>query len=348
MKTVKYVALALCMFGMLACKKSSSNNNNNNNGNPTDTTAPVVFAKGADISWVTQMESSGSKFYDSAGVQTDCFQLMKSLGVNSIRLRVWVNPTGGWNDSVDVLNKAVRAKNLGMRVMLDFHYSDSWADPGKQNKPAAWTSLSTTGLINEVYTHTYNVINYLKAGGVTPAWIQVGNEVSDGMLWNDGLASANMSNFAQMVSSGYAAAKAADTSIKVIVHLPNGYDNGLYRWMFDSLTYYAAKWDIVGMSLYPTTNNYAALDAQCLTNMNDMVSRYGKQVMICEVGMAADSASYCKAFLTDLISKVKSVNGNNGLGVFYWEPEAYNWQGYNLGAFDNTGKPTVALSAYAN
>ncbi len=116
------------------------------------------------------------------------------------------------------------------------------------------------------------------------------------MLWNDGLASTNMSNFAQMVSSGYAAIKAVDTATKVIVHLPNGYDNGLYRWMFDSLRYYGTKWDVIGMSLYPYTNNYTTLDSECLINMNDMVSRYGTQVMISEVGMSVDSPTYCKAF----------------------------------------------------
>ena len=344
MNCMKILCSCLLMFCVLSCKKKN-NGSQPTTSNPVDST---VFAKGADISWVTQMEGSGYKFYDSAGTQTDCFQLMKELGINAVRFRVWVNPSGGWNDSVDVMNKAVRANNIGLKVMLDFHYSDTWADPGTQTKPAAWTGLTTTGLINQVYTHTFNVLTYLKANGVSVAWVQVGNEVSDGMLWPDGLASDNMSNFAQMITSGYAAVKAVDTATKVIVHLPNGYDNGLYRWMFDSLSHYSAKWDIIGMSLYPYTTNYTTLDSECLVNMNDMVSRYGTQVMITEVGMSADSPTYCKAFLTDLMTKVKSVNGNNGLGLFYWEPESYNWQGYGLGAFDNTGKPTVAMSAFAN
>jgi arabinogalactan endo-1,4-beta-galactosidase len=119
--------------------------------------------------------------------------------------------------------------------------------------------------------------------------------------------------------------------------------------MFDGLKANGAKWDIIGMSLYPTITNYATLDAQCLTNMNDMVSRYGTPVMIVEVGIEEDQPTIAQAFLTDILQKTRSVPNKQGLGVFYWEPESYNsWQGYTLGAFDNTGKPTVALNAFAN
>jgi arabinogalactan endo-1,4-beta-galactosidase len=119
--------------------------------------------------------------------------------------------------------------------------------------------------------------------------------------------------------------------------------------MFDGLKTNGASWDIIGMSLYPTSANWQSNNASCLANMNDMVSRYNKPVMICEVGMPVTDAAVCQSFLADLISKTKSVTGNNGLGVLYWEPECYNnWQGYGLGAFDNTGKPTVAMSAFGN
>ena len=100
---------------------------------------PVVldFAKGADVSWLTQMEQEGCRFYTAQGQEMECMALLKSLGVNAIRLRVWVDPKDGWCGKEDVVAKARRAKALGMKVMIDFHYSDSWADPGKQNKPAA-------------------------------------------------------------------------------------------------------------------------------------------------------------------------------------------------------------------
>lgn len=119
--------------------------------------------------------------------------------------------------------------------------------------------------------------------------------------------------------------------------------------MFDGLKSNGAKWDVIGMSLYPTTSNWATLNQQMLANMNDMAARYGKEVMICEVGMDATAASAAKAFLTDIINKTRSVSGGKGLGVFYWEPEAYgSWYEYTKGAFDSSGKPTVALEAFLN
>jgi len=307
----------------------------------------TLFAKGADISWVTQMEASGKKFYNSAGTETECMALLKSLGMNSIRLRVWVNPTDGWCNAQDVLAKAIRAKNLGMRIMIDFHYSDSWADPSKQTKPTAWTNLSFTYLKTAVATHTTDVLNLLKTNNITPEWVQVGNETGNGMLWEDGKAATNMANYAALNNAGYDAVKSAFPNAKVIVHVQNGNDNGLFRWLFDGLKNNGGKWDVIGLSLYTSTTNWSSLNTQCLTNMNDMVSRYGKEVMICEVGMSWDSPAISKNFLSDLITKTKSVTGNKGLGVFYWEPECYsNWNGYTLGAFDNNGKPTVALNAF--
>jgi arabinogalactan endo-1,4-beta-galactosidase len=333
------------LLGM-SCKKST--------GGPPEPEPPVpeppaaaTFAKGADVSWITQMEAEGKKFYNSAGVQTEGMQLLKNLGMNSIRLRVWVNPAGGWNNQADVVAKAVRARNLGLRVMIDFHYSDYWADPGKQNKPAAWTALDFAGLKTALAEHTRTVLTALKNSAVTPEWVAVGNETNDGMLWPDGKASANMNNFAQLVNAGYDASKEIFPSAKVIVHISNGYDNSLFRWMFDGLKANGAKYDVIGISLYPSPTDWSTLTTQCLANMNDMVTRYGKEVIVCEVGMSWDQATASKAFLTDIIAKVKSVPNNKGLGVLYWEPQAYNnWQGYTLGAFDNAGKPTIALDAF--
>ena len=318
----------------------------------TDTYKPPVvastFAKGADISWVTQMEASGYKFYDKNGNQQDLFVLMKSLGMTAIRLRAWVNPSDGWCNTTDLVKKAVRAKNAGLKVLVDFHYSDSWADPGKQTKPAAWTSLSTTNLITAMHDYTVGVMDTLKLNGITPDWVQVGNETSDGMLWEDGRASTNMPNFAAMVLAGYNAVKSVSSTTQVIVHLANGYDNSTFTWLFDGLKANGAKWDIIGMSLYPTIGNYTTLDQECLANINSMVTRYGTPVMIVEVGMEEDQAQTTRDFLTDIITKVNSVAGGNGLGVFYWEPEAYNWQSYGLGAFTTAGKPTIALDAFGN
>ncbi|MBL7701990.1 MAG: glycosyl hydrolase 53 family protein [Ferruginibacter sp.] len=332
--------LLVMLFGGFSCKDSTPVTP----GIPTPT---MFFAKGADVSWLTEMESTGIKFYSSTGTQTECMQLLKNLGMNSIRLRVWVNPAAGWNNTADVVAKAVRAKALGMKVMIDFHYSDTWADPGHQTKPAAWAAQDVATLQTSVHTHTLAVMNVLLSNGVTPDWVQVGNETNDGMLWPEGKASTNMANYAKFFIAGYNAVKTASPTSKVMVHVSNGYDNALFRWNLDGLKANGAVWDVIGMSLYPSTANWGTLNSQCLTNMNDMVARYGSEIMICEVGMSWDQAATCNSFITDLIAKVKSVNNNKGVGVFYWEPEAHNnWQGYTLGAFDNSGKPTLALNAF--
>jgi arabinogalactan endo-1,4-beta-galactosidase len=328
---------------MLACGK--------NKGGDVAPPPPIVnapvFAKGADISWVTQMEAAGNRFYTAAGAEKECTQLMQLLGMNTIRLRVWVNPAQNYNNAADVLVKALRAKNLGMRIMIDFHYSDTWADPGNQTKPAAWNTLDIAGLKTALATHTTSVLTLLKNNNITPEWIQIGNETNNGMLWPEGKASTNMGNFAQLINAGYDAAKAVFTTAKIIVHISNGNDNSLFRWMFDGLTANGAKYDVIGMSLYPTPLTWANMNAQCLANMNDMVARYNKEVMVVEVGLSWDRTIESGAFLSDIIAKTKLVQNNKGLGVLYWEPQAYNnWQGYSLGAFDNSGKPTAALNAF--
>lgn len=330
--------VVLLAFGLVSCKKDGVAGGG---VEPPVKDTPIV--RGADISWLTEMEAAGYKFYNAAGSSMDCMQLLKSLGLDAIRLRVWVNPAGGWNNNADVVAKAKRVKQLGLRLMLDFHYSDTWADPGHQTKPAAWAAYDMTTLAATVESYTKSVLDTLRSAGVVPSWVQVGNETDDGMLWPDGKASTHMANFAALVSAGYRAVKSINDSIKVIVHISNGYDNGLFRWMFDGLKANGASWDIIGMSLYPSVSDWSSKNTACLANMKDMMARYNKQVMICEVGLPADQALVCQSFLGDLISKVKLAGG---LGVFYWEPESYNWQGYGLGAFDNSGKPTAAMNAF--
>jgi len=341
MKTVFIFLFTAFVFA--ACKKKDSS------PEPNPPPGNQFFAKGGDVSWLTQMEAEGQKFYDNNGTEMDCMELLKSLGVNAIRLRAWVDPSasGGWCNTADLVTKAVRAKNLGMKILIDLHYSDWWADPGKQNKPAAWASQDFNTLKTSVYNYTAEVMNALKTSGIKPEWVQIGNETNDGMLWPDGKASTNMVNFAQLINTGYDAVKSVSDSSKVIVHISNGFDNNLFRWMFDGLKSNNAKWDVIGMSLYPSPANWSTLNDQCLANMNDMISRYNKEIMICEVGMSWDQPSASNAFLTDLVNKTKSLADNKGLGVFYWEPECnVNWNGYTLGAFDNSGRPTIALNAF--
>jgi len=344
MKQTKWFAILVLLFVISAgCKKTPKGDTFlYSQPDPIGT-----YAKGADVSWVSEMEASAKKFYNNAGVAEDLFKILKGKGINAIRLRVWVNPASGYCNTADVLTKARRARAANMRVMIDFHYSDSWADPGQQTKPAAWLGQDISALKTSVYKHTTEVLTTLRNANIIPEWVQVGNETNNGMLWEEGKASLNMKNFADLVLSGYNAVKAVNPDSKVVVHISNGYDNALFRWMFDGLKSNGAKWDVIGMSMYPTASNWSARNTQCLSNMNDMVSRYGSEVMICELGMPASEPVAAKAFISDLIAKNKSLPNNKGLGVFYWEPQSYaSWNGYGMAAFDDTGKPTVAMDAF--
>ena len=341
MKFHKYFFLLFVVISFSCGKKKS---------NPGLIIEPPIitsFAKGADISWVTQMESQGLKFYNKSGGQQDLFTILKGLGMNTIRLRAWVNPTDGWCNTADLLAKAIRANNAGFRILIDFHFSDSWADPGKQTKPLAWQNETVSQLATSIKDYTTSVLNTLKQNNIFPEWIQVGNETNNGMLWPEGKASDNMANFATFINAGYDAVKSVYPGTKVIVHISNGYDNVLFRWIFDALKNNGAKWDVIGMSLYPTAANWSQLNSQCLSNMSDMASRYNKEVMICEVGMPVIDSVECKNFITDLVNKTKSLPDNKGLGVLYWEPECYNnFSGYGKGAFWIDGRPTLALDGF--
>ncbi|SDH16207.1 arabinogalactan endo-1,4-beta-galactosidase [Chitinophaga filiformis] len=336
------IVAGILLMATIGCRKFDMPDNM-----PATNPILVNMVRGADVSWITEMEDAGLKFYDTTGKQTDGIQLMKDMNLNAIRLRVWVNPADKYNNIADVTAKAMRANSLGMKLMIDFHYSDSWADPGKQTTPAAWSGQDITTLQTSVYNHTHEVLSALKAKGITPGWVQVGNETNDGMLWPLGKASEHMDNFALLINAGYKAVKEIDSNIKVIVHLSNGYDNGLFRWMFDGLTKNNANFDIIGMSLYPATAEWQTPNQQCETNMKDMISRYNKAIMICEAGMPATAPVATNYFITDLFRRIHNLPDGKGLGIFYWEPQAYNkWQNYSLGAFDNSGKPTFAMDAF--
>lgn len=313
MKTFKLLSLVWWLsFSLLAC------GNSNDGIAPDPTPVPTVdFAKGADIGWVTEMEQKGLKFYNASGVETDCFKLMKELGMTAIRLRVWVEPEDGWNGRDDVVAKAKRAKAEGLDLMLDFHYSDSWADPGQQFKPKAWEGKSVADLKKALADHTKEVLNALKTAGVTPKWVQVGNEIRPGMLWDKDAALSgasydieerfvkgsnststeviypkNLANLATFITTGYDAVKSVFSDAIVIVHLDNGYDNSLYTWFFDELKKNGGKWDMIGMSIYPywtmlEHEDYTAEKtiADCIVNVKKVSDRYNCDVMIVETGM---------------------------------------------------------------
>ena len=317
----------------------------------------TAFAKGADISWVTQMESQGMKFYNSEGVEKECTALMKEIGMNAVRYRVWVNPVDGWNSATDVLVKALRAQKLGMRIMIDFHYSDTWADPGNQNPPVSWTSYDIGQLTKALADHTTEALSLFKKYGIEVEWVQVGNETRTGMMWPLGSYKENGGkNYTTLTNAGYDAVKSVYPEAKVIVHLGGGHDISLYTRIFSVLKANGGKYDMIGMSLYPCwwNDEKGAFDTDwrpntdaCITNIKKVYETYGKEVMICETGMPVDNPDNAKEMLGYLLEKTKALDCCKG--VFYWEPQAPNGynDGYGLGAFKD-GRPTVALDPFKN
>ncbi|MBN8643597.1 MAG: glycosyl hydrolase 53 family protein [Flavobacteriales bacterium] len=312
----------------------------------------VPFTKGADVGWLPQMEATGYKFYDSDGNEKDCLQLLKDRGMNSIRLRVFVHPNddkaSGHCSKEETITMALRAQKMGMRVMINFHYSDSWADPAKQNKPAAWANHTFPELLKDVYNHTFDVINSLKKAGVTPEWVQIGNEIPGGMLWPDG-STNNWVQLGQLLNKGYDAVKKVDQKIKVIVHVDEGNNNSKFRTFFDNATAQKVRYDVIGLSYYPywIKKDYSETIADLQFNLNDMASRYGKEVMIVEVGGEDDKIQNTYELLAATIKAVKNVPNNKGIGVLYWEPQgARSWSHYALSAWLPDGKPSPALDAF--
>ena len=303
------------------------------------------FAFGADVGFVSQMESWGTKWLDKNGRQKDILQILKEQGINNVRLRVWVNPSGGWCGKQDVVKMAKRAKAKGMGVMLSFHYSDSWADPGTQDRPAAWKDHTVAQLEQDVYDHTKDVITALQAAGITPRWAQIGNETKRGMFYptcqtNKG----GTDNFARMLKAGIKACHDCDSSIITIIHLPDGHDNSLYRSMFDALKSRGVKWDMIGMSAYPRWSHLdgPTMITKVMANIKDLEQRYGTKVMVVETGHYWNKAIEGNNYLVGLMDKLIQ---NGDPGCFYWEPESM--AGYDLGAWDqNTKRPTEAMDAY--
>ncbi|WP_036878187.1 glycoside hydrolase family 53 protein [Xylanibacter oryzae] len=355
-KSILATLILVLSTGLMSCASDDSTPSF-----PADKTYDMTgFARGADVSWLTQMEKSGKKFYNANGKEMDCMEILRGLGVNAIRLRVWVNPADGWSGKQDVLAKAIRANNLGMRILIDFHYSDSWADPGQQIKPAAWTGMTIDQLKKALADHTTDILSALKDKGITPEWIQIGNEVRSGMLWDTDASisgatydvtkdnvnyKTNIDNFAAFISAGSAAARAVFPSSKIVVHIDKGDDASTSDWIAGILKDHNVDYDVFALSLYPDADWTNAVTS-CVANLKAINTKYGKDVMISEVGMNVDQPDVAKACLTSLMTQTKALS--YCLGVFYWEPECYgSWNGYGKGAFDDTGKPTVAMDAFS-
>ncbi len=312
--------------------------------------------KGMDISTLTEVESCGGKFYKN-GVQGDALEILKSYGANMIRLRLWNDPFdengnsygAGGCDLETILKLAKRVKNAGLEWMLVLHYSDFWADPGKQTPPKAWKSLDADGLEKAVYEYTLQTLKKFQAEGVSPAIVSVGNEITNGFLWPHGK-TPDFSNIARFVNAGLRAVKEVDPDAKTMIHLDNGGRNDLYRNWFDN--YFkegGMQFDYIGLSYYPFWHG----TMQGLRdNMNDIAVRYNKDLIITETSTAFTFESYSKYekleedqrkgggakvsmedrleypvtpegqsdFIKAVMETVSQVPNGHGKGVFWWEP----------------------------
>lgn len=315
----------------------------------------MKFVKGMDLSTLLELERCGAKYYDN-GEERDLLAIMKSYDVDTIRIRLWNDPwseTGesygaGENDLKTSLEIAKRVTAAGFGVLLNFHYSDFWADPGKQIKPKAWADYGVKELEQAVYDYTLESMRTFLDAGVNITMVQVGNELSNGLLWPEGKV-PNYDNIATFVNAGIRAVRKADATIPVMIHLDNGGNNALYREWFDNFTKRGEDFEIIGLSYYPFWHG----SLQMLNdNMNDIAERYGKDLVIAEVSMGytmEDYKNYEKLsdedrkgyatrpalvekieypmtkqgqydFMEDFLNRISHIKGGKGKGFFYWEP----------------------------
>lgn len=271
------------------------------------------FIKGMDLSTLLELERCGAKYYDE-GKEADILAIMKKYDVDTIRIRLWNDPWSqsgesygaGENDLKTSLEIAKRVTDAGFGVLLNFHYSDFWADPGKQFKPKAWASYGVEELEKAVHDFTLSTMNTFLESGVNITMVQVGNELSNGLLWPEGKV-PNYDNIARFVNAGIRAVREADErrisgvinginekcreleKIPVMIHLDNGGNNALYREWFDNFTKRGEDFEIIGLSYYPFWHG----SLQMLNdNMNDIAERYGKDLVVAEVSMGYTMEDY--------------------------------------------------------
>ena len=254
----------------------------------------MQFVKGMDVSMIKELEGYGAAYYLD-GRKGDLFEILSRCGVNMIRLRIWQDPYdengnpygGGMNDLQTTMELAERAVRNGMSYLLDFHYSDFWADPAKQVKPKAWRGLCGEKLETAVYLHTVNTLKAMKNEGFVPAMVQVGNEITNGLLWPDGHID-HREEMAALLQAGMKGVREVCPDTRIMLHLDFGTDNSMYRNWFDKIQPFRLDFDVIGMSYYPHWNGSIQL---LLDNMNDVSKRYDKDIIIAEtsIGYTTDS-----------------------------------------------------------
>ena len=338
------------------------------------------FVKGADVGYLLGQEKRGIKFHDRKGNERECLELLKNdYQMSAIRMRVWVDSFDGTCNKNDLLIMAKRAKALGMELMVDFHYSDWWADPAKQPIPKAWMGHSYEEMKEDLRNHTVDVLQLLKDNGIAPRWVQVGNETSNGMLWSVktdergweildehghttithsmGHIKTEPEHYAGFIATGYDAVKEVFPDAIVIVHLDRGHQQSLYDWNLDTVLKYGGKFDMIGMSLYPywAMKGHPEVKADnvvtdCMANIRHVSEKYKCDVMIVETGYEVDEQHPEKMeegrrLLTRVIREARTETGGRCRGVFYWEPQCLPG-GYKLGAFDSKASPTAIMDGF--
>jgi len=337
------------------------------------------FIKGIDVSTLLQIEDNGGVFKEN-GVSKDPLQIFNEHGINYVRLKLWHTPISNYDNLQKVIIAAQRIKNNGLKFLLDFHYSDWWADPGNQTKPAAWNGLSFQSLKDSVYEYTKTVITTLKNHNVLPDMVQIGNEIICGMLWDDGRICEQYnipqqwSNFTSLVKEGIRGVSESidlNDTVKIMIHVDRGGDNTGARWFYDGMIAQNVEFDIIGLSYYPWWHGtFSALQ----NNLNDLATRYGKEIIVVEtaypwtlswndntnniVGNASQllpgypaTEQGQKNFLIDLINVINNTTAGKGIGVFYWEPDWISTQTFgspweNLALFDFSGELLLSISAF--
>lgn len=296
--------------------------------------------RGADVSTVQRTQDLGGRYFDASGAARDPLDILKGVGVNYVRLRVWNNPASGYNNKAKLLAYARTVKAKGLSLLIDFHYSDTWADPGKQFKPAAWANHNISQLQTDVYNYTFDICSSLKAQGTTPDSVQIGNEINVGMLWPEGrVVNNNFTNLGLLLKAGYRATKDCNSGTKVIIHTADADSDANARWFYDGITAQGVTWDITGLSYYCFWHGSLSNLSNVIT---DVRTRYGKPVVIAETAYAFTTAnadgqgnSYpgspaCSGFpatwagqAAEFTSVQNTARSAGAVGVFYWEPTWY-------------------------
>ena len=294
---------------------------------------PVDQMLGADISFLPQLEARGIKFSDK-GVQKDAIQILKDHGFNYVRLRLFHNPSlesgyspqKGFCDLAHTLQMAKRVKAAGLKLLLDFHYSDYWADPEKQYKPAAWKGLSFPVLKDSVYRYTRSVVQALKAQGTTPDMVQVGNEVNHGIIWPEGHVS-NLDSLAQLIKAGTEATLSVDPSIQMMLHIALGGQADESAFFIEQMRERNVPFDVIGQSYYPKWHGTLS-DLE--NNLTELANRYGDVILV--------EYSQLKKEVADIAFNLP---GGRGKGTCIWEP-LNTWEKI----FDGEGKSNDLILVY--